>query len=443
MNKIIIEQALKALEIEQLTPMQQETINYATDRRDIILLSPTGSGKTLAYLLPTLLMLEERGKQPGFYSLILVPSRELALQVQRVFTSLKSGYSSVCCYGGHSLSEEKKSLSANDASIVIGTPGRILDHIERENLNTNDIELLIIDEFDKALEFGFHDEMSKIIKLLPRLNRRFLLSATDAEEIPQFTGVGRLRKLNYLNEGEELSTRLEQQIVNSPNKDKLETLYQLLCCFQGESTIVFCNHRDAVDRINDYLKKQHIDSEGFHGGLEQDNRERSLYKFSNGSANVLVSTDLASRGLDIPEVEHVVHYHLPVNEEAFTHRNGRTARWKSTGASYIILHEEETVPEYVTNAVTKFEFPDVLPKPAHSSWATLYIGKGKKDKVNKIDIVGFVYKKGQLNKDEVGRIDVKDHFSYIAVKRNKLPQLLKLVQGEKIKGMKTIFQEAY
>lgn len=442
-NIPIIEQAIKALGIESLTPMQEDTVNHATDKRDVILLSPTGSGKTLAYLLPLLVMLAERGKREGSYALVLAPSRELAVQVNRVFTSLKSGFGSVCCYGGHSMVEEKKSLQANDAAVIIGTPGRILDHIERGNLNTSSIELLTIDEFDKALELGFHEEMSKIIDLLPILNRRFLLSATDAKEIPQFTGVGRVLKLDYLDEKEELEERLDQVIVNSPQKDKLDTLYQLLCTFGGASTIVFCNHREAVDRINSYLVEQKVESEGFHGGMEQDHRERSLYKFSNGTANVLVSTDLASRGLDIPEVQKVVHYHLPVNEEAFTHRNGRTARWQSTGASYIILHGEESVPVYVSGNISTFEFPDYIPAPTRSEWATIYIGKGKKDKVNKIDIVGLFCKKGKLKGEDLGRIDVKDHFAYIAVRRKHVKQLLKLLQGEKIKGSKTIFQEAY
>ncbi len=443
MNKEIIEKAMSAVGIEQLTPMQQKTINHATDKRDIILLSPTGSGKTLAYLLPLLLVLNEQKDSKRLTTLVLVPSRELALQVHRVFVSLKSGYSAVCCYGGHSLVDEKKSLLAGDSAVVIGTPGRILDHIERANLDTSAIDFLIIDEFDKALEFGFHEEMSKIINLLPVLNRRFLLSATDADEIPQFTGVGRLLKLDYLKENANLEERLDQLLVKSPQRDKLETLYQLLCTFDGGSSLVFCNHRESVDRVNEFLKTKKIDSEAFHGGLEQDNRERSLYKFSNGSSQVLVCTDLAARGLDIPEVEHVVHYHMPVNEEAFTHRNGRTARWKSTGASYLILHGEESLPEYITSELAEFSFPENLPLPKPSEWVTLYIGKGKKDKLNKVDIVGFFFKKGKLKKDELGRIDVKDHFAYVAVKRKAVKQLLKLINGEKIKGMKTIFQEAY
>lgn len=443
MNKQLIEQSLSSLGFSQLTPMQENTINHAFDRRDLILLSPTGSGKTLAYLLPLLLNLDKI-KADSIKAMVIVPSRELAIQVYRVFTSLKSKFIATCCYGGHSLADEKRSLLAENTSIVIGTPGRLLDHIGQGNLNTEGIELLVIDEFDKALEFGFHDEMTQIIAQLPNLQQRFLVSATDSEELPNFTGVDkRVLKLNYLEENAQLDERLKLKVVTSPEKDKLETLYKLICTFNGESTIVFCNHRDAVDRINNALKEHNIYSEAFHGGLEQDNRERALYKFSNGSTQVLVSTDLAARGLDIPEVAHIIHYHLPVNEDAFTHRNGRTARWDADGSAYIILHQEESLPEYVTNECEEFKFPSSTPKPIEPLWVTIYVGKGKKDKLNKIDIVGFCYKKGKLHKDDLGRIDVKDHFSYIAVRRTAVKQLLKLIQGEKIKGMKTIFQEAY
>ena len=443
MNRNKIDQALKSVGIEALNPMQEKALEHATDRRDMILLSPTGSGKTLAYLLPLLLILEQKKSLSGFSTLILVPSRELAVQVNRVFTSLKSGYNSVCCYGGHALNVERNALLAGDASVLIGTPGRILDHMYRGNIDTSAIDLLIIDEFDKALEFGFHEEMSDIISLLPVLKRRILLSATDADEIPQFTGVGRMLKLNYLDENQELGERLELMQVHSPNRDKLDTLYNLLCTFGNDSAIVFCNHRDAVDRTNNYLRQKGLISESFHGGLEQDARERALYKFSNGSSYVLVSTDLAARGLDIPQVEHIIHYHLPINEESFTHRNGRTARWEAKGTSYIILHDEEQLPDYIESTIDLFEFPQHIPEPQESDWVTLYIGKGKKDNLNVVDIVGFMHKKGKLGRDELGKVDLKDHFAYVAVKRKKVKQLLQLIHDEKIKGMKTIFQEAY
>ena len=228
----------------------------------------------------------------------------------------------------------------------------------------------------------------------------------------------------------------------SPIKDKLETLYKLLCNLGSQSTLVFCNHRESVDRVGKYLQSQKLPCGIFHGGMEQEDRERSLYKFRNGSCHVLISTDLAARGLDIPDIQNIVHYHMPIQEDGYVHRNGRTARWEAEGNSYIILHGEETLPAYVQEEPETFVLPENMPKPSQPEFVTLYIGKGKKDKINKIDIVGFLFKKGNLNKDEVGRIDVKDHYSFAAISRKKVKQTLNLIRNEKIKGVKTIIEEA-
>lgn len=437
----IIQSALQNLKIESLNPMQEAALEQGTGRKDVILLSPTGSGKTLAYLLPLLLTLKPN--DDSVQVLILVPSRELALQIDTVFRSMGTSWKTCCCYGGHPIAEEKKSIAGNHPAIILGTPGRITDHLSKGNFDPETIETLIIDEFDKSLEFGFHDEMAEIITQLPGLKKRMLLSATDAEEIPQFTGLNRTVKLDFLPEAtEEQENRLKLMKVLSPSKDKIDTLYNLLCSLGSSSSIVFCNHRDAVDRVHKLLEDKKLSAERFHGGMEQPDRERALYKFRNGSCAVLISTDLAARGLDIPGIENVVHYHPPVNEEAYTHRNGRTARWEASGNAYLVLHAEERVPEYISEDIETYEFPETLPKPAKPRWATLYIGKGKKDKLNKIDIVGFLYKKGGMAREDVGQVDVKEHYAFVAVRRSKMKQLLTLVRGEKIKGMKTVIEEA-
>ena len=423
----IIQSVLRNLRIEELNPMQEASLEQATGKKDVILLSPTGSGKTLAYLLPLLLTLKT--DDGSVQVLILVPSRELALQIDSVFKAMGTSWKTCCCYGGHPIAEEKKSILGNHPAIIIGTPGRI--------------HTLIIDEFDKSLEFGFHDEMAEIITQLPGLKKRMLLSATDAEEIPQFTGLNRTVKLNFLPDAsEEQESRLTLMKVISPSKDKIDTLYNLLCTLGSSSSIVFCNHRDAVDRVHKLLAEKKLFAERFHGGMEQPDRERALYKFRNGSCHVLISTDLAARGLDIPEIEHIIHYHLPVNEEAFTHRNGRTARWDATGTSYLVLHAEEKLPTYIPDNIETVALPENAPRPPKSVWTTVYIGKGKKEKLSRIDIAGFLYKKGNLAREDVGAIDVKEHYAFVAVRRAKVKQLLNLIQGEKIKGMKTIIEEA-
>lgn len=437
-NKLI-DDALKSLKIEALNPMQEASLEANKEEKDIILLSPTGSGKTLAFLLP--LLQELKADEEAVQCMILVPSRELALQIDSVFSAMNTGFRACCCYGGHSSAEEKKTILNSHPAVIIGTPGRITDHLSREVIKPETIRILIIDEFDKSLEFGFHDEMAEIISQLPNLKKRILLSATDAEEIPQFTGLERTIKLNFLDE-EVKDERLRMMKVVSPDKDKLETLFKLLCTLGDRSTIVFCNYRESVERVGELLRGKGLYNEIFHGGMEQDDRERALYKFRNGSCHVFVSTDLASRGLDIPEIENIVHYHLPVNEEAYTHRNGRTARWDAEGNSFLIVNSEDRLPEYIADGLEEFVLPQAAPKLSQPVWLTLYIGKGKKDKLNKIDIVGFLFKKGNLGKEDIGRIDIKDHYAFVAIKRKKAKQLLTLIQGEKIKGMKTIIEEA-
>ena len=435
-----ITQALVHLKISSLNPMQESAIESWREGKDLILLSPTGSGKTLAYLLPLLETLKPEAK--GVQAVVLVPSRELALQIDQVFKSMNTPYKVMSCYGGRPAMEEHRTMKGINPSVIIGTPGRMNDHLSKQNFEAADVQTLIIDEFDKCLEFGFQEEMATVIGQLPRLKRRYLLSATDAEEIPRFTGLNQTLKLNFLSEEEPISQRIHIYKVMSPIKDKLETLYQLLCTLGSKSTLVFCNHRESVERVGKYLQSQKYPCGVFHGGMEQDDRERALYKFRNGSCHVLISTDLAARGLDIPEIENIVHYHMPIQEDGYIHRNGRTARWEAEGNSYIILHPEEQLPAYIQETPDIFNLPEVIPSPSQPDFVTIYIGKGKKDKINKIDIVGFLAKKGNLKKEEIGRIDVKDHYAFVAVLRKKIKEVLKNIRNEKIKGVKTIVEEA-
>lgn len=435
-----IQTILKNLNIEQLNVMQQTAVDAYKDGHDIILLSPTGSGKTLAYLIPLVTSLKKDVE--GVQAVVLVPSRELALQIEQVFKSMGTGFAVMSCYGGRPAMDEHRTMKGIKPSVIIGTPGRMNDHLEKQNIDGSAVRLLVIDEFDKCLEFGFQDEMAEVIGKLPKLKRRFLLSATDAEEIPHFTGVGKNIRLNFLNGEEQVSDRLRIYRVESPVKDKLETLYKLVCSLGAEPTLVFCNHRESVDRVGKYLHSMKVYCETFHGGMEQDDRERALYKFRNGSCHIFISTDLAARGLDISGIKNVVHYHLPVAEDGFIHRNGRTARWDAEGNAFVILHAEERLPEYLPESMEEYVLPEKTPQPSLPEFVTLYIGKGKKDKINKIDIVGFLFKKGGLNKEDVGRVDVKDHFAFAAISRKKFKQTLKLIQGEKIKGVKALIEVA-
>lgn len=433
--------ALEAMKIVQLNPMQEAAIDAWSEGKDLVLLSPTGSGKTLAYLLPLLGRLQPDVE--GVQAVVLVPSRELALQTEQVFKSMNTSFKAVSCYGGRPAMDEHRTLKGVRPALVIATPGRMNDHLGKGNIDASAIRTLVIDEFDKSLELGFHDEMESVISRLPSLRRRFLLSATDADEIPLFAGVGNQAiRLDFLCEEEQIPSRIRLHVVHSPEKDKLGALGDLLCTFGEESTLVFVNYREAVERVGKYLQSAGISCCMFHGGMEQPDRERALYRFCNGSCHVFVCTDLAARGLDIPHIDNVVHYHLPANEDGYIHRNGRTARWEAEGNAFLLIHSEEKVPEYVRDTPEEYLLPANPPKPKPAKWATIYIGKGKKDKLSKGDIMGFLSKKGGLNRDDVGRIDVKEHYAFVAILRKKLAHTLNLVRGEKIKGMKTLFEEA-
>ena len=458
-----VQKILNKLRIEQLNEMQQHAAEAILGSDgDVVLLSPTGSGKTLAYLLPLIQLINgqcsmDNGQWPT--ALVITPGRELALQSDNVLKNMGCGLRSTACYGGRAAMDEHKVLKEVKPQIVFGTPGRLNDHLDKENIARYGIRYLVIDEFDKCLEMGFQAEMQKLIKSLPGLQRRILLSATNAEEIPGFVNMSKKGTLiDFLPEEEQTSERVTLYEVRSEEKDKLGTLKQLLLSFGDESSIVFLNYRNAVERVSDYLKEEGFTISSFHGGMDQRQREDQLYRFSNGSANVLVATDLASRGLDIPDIQNIIHYHLPESEDGYIHRVGRTARWDATGNTFFILNSEEHIPEYVIDhSPLNIEHYDPAQKMFNGQssivngqssmvnvptpkMTTLYIGKGKKDKISKGDIVGFLCKNGGLKADEIGRIDVKDRYAYVAIKREKLKQVLRQTQGEKIKGIKTVVE---
>jgi len=436
-----IQKILTKLRITELNEMQQHAVEAILGSDgDVVLLSPTGTGKTLAYLLPLVQQID--ATKDELQALVITPGRELALQSDNVLKSMGCGLRSMACYGGRPTMDEHRVLKEVRPHIIFGTPGRLNDHLDKENIQRYGIRWLVIDEFDKCLEMGFHAEMQKLIKSLPGLERRILLSATNAEQIPQFVNMAKKGTLiDFLPEEEQTSKRVTLYEVRSPQKDKLETLKQLLLGFGDESSIVFLNYRNAVERVSDYLKEQGFTISCFHGGLDQRQREDQLYRFSNGSANILVATDLASRGLDIPDIQNIIHYHLPESEDGYIHRVGRTARWDASGRTFFILNSEESIPEYVEGDIVEYTATESqYTVPALPRMATIYIGKGKKDKISKGDIVGFLCKKGGLTSDEIGRIDVKDRYTYAAVKREKQQQLLRQTQGEKIKGVKTILE---
>lgn len=428
---------LKNLSIAALNEMQVDVIEKATASSNLMLLAPTGSGKTLAFLIPLINQLRPDVKK--VQALIVAPSRELSLQIEQVFRMMKTSYKVSCCYGGHSVKIEQNSL-ADAPAVVIGTPGRLADHISRKSFDASTIKLVVLDEFDKSLQMGFHKELMVIFEALNGKQRHLLTSATRMDVWPEFLPFAKPETLNYLKD--EVESKLKLKLVRTNSTDKVETLMRLVAGFNQEVCLVFCNHRDAVERISGLLAQSKFEHGILHGAMEQIDREKNLIKFRGGAHNTLIATDLASRGLDIPEIRHVVHYQLPPQQEAFLHRNGRTARMHADGKAYLVLAIDETIPAYIDKPIEEVKVSNKLRLPPPPAFACLYISAGKKDKISKGDIVGLLTKKGGLQSTDIGLIATLDYSSYVAVKRTLVDQVLTGIKNEKLKNIKVKIEVA-
>lgn len=428
-EKEILANIASRLSIAGLNPMQQRMAQLPTTGT-VTLIAPTGSGKTIAFAIP---LLKSMGPADGrVRAVVMAPSRELVIQIFEVIRPIATGLKTVAFYGGHPMQEEVNSLAVTP-DIIVATPGRLLDHIKRGQLDLSGVRTLVLDEYDKALELGFADEMKRVCRRLTSVSFIILTSATVLAELPPYLPASKRTEL--IDFSESTSPRRQMQIVHvpSPVRDKLDTLIDLLRSLSDGRVIVFANHRESVERIHAALRKAGLPAGIYHGGLEQRDRENAVELLNNGTTPILVSTDLGSRGLDIAELSAVVHYHLPPSVEAWTHRNGRTARQDAEGEVYIITTDDETIPEYV-------EWDrDYVPqgksdKPITSSVATLYFNVGKKEKISRGDIVGFLIAKGGLEAGQIGRIALRDHSALVAVPRNDAKRLVKALAPEKIKN---------
>jgi len=416
------------LGIAKLNPMQEEALLAITSAPNTVLLSPTGTGKTVAFLLPTLRALDVHCENVQL--VILVPSRELAIQIEQVIREMGTGYKANAVYGGRPFSKDKVELAHNPA-ILIGTPGRVADHLRRETFSVEGITTLVLDEFDKSLEIGFEAEMREIIEHLPKIKKRVLTSATQGVEIPKFAGVLDPLVIDYLGTQK---PKLAIKKVLAPQKDKLHTLVDLLYHIGNEPGIIFCNFKDTIQFVSEFLEEYNIPHGLFYGGLEQLERERALIKFRNGTHQIIIATDLAARGLDIPELNFIIHYQLPLKAEEFTHRNGRTARMNAQGTAYVLQWEKEHTPEFITTTeVVKLKDKQTA---IQSNWATLFISGGRRDKISKGDIAGLFFKQGNLKSDELGVIELKRDCAFVAVPKDKVKRVIEKTNNMRLKKKK-------
>ncbi len=419
---------LSKLGIEQLNPMQLAAQKAIETSKEVILLSPTGTGKTLAFLLPLIQQLDATVEE--IQLLIIVPSRELAIQIEQVMREMGTGLKVNAVYGGRAGSKDRIEIKHRPA-VLVGTPGRVADHLRREAFDTSQIRTAVLDEFDKSLEIGFESEMKDILSLLPKVDKMILTSATYGVEIPRFVGLKSPVMVDFL---EEKVTNLQIKQVLSPTKDKLETLLDLIAHLGGQNGIIFCNFKDSIDRVSDFLAEHEISHGTFHGGMEQTDRERSLIKFRNGTHQILLATDLAARGIDVPEIRFIIHYHLPLRGEEFIHRNGRTARMNSAGTAYVLHYEKDRLPDFIGNLPIEKLTEAQLPGP--SEWSTLFVSGGRKDKISKGDVAGLFFKQGNLDKDQLGVIELKTDCAFVGVKTATLEKLLPKVTNMKLKEKK-------
>ncbi|MGV8114489.1 MAG: DEAD/DEAH box helicase [Lentimicrobium sp.] len=419
---------IKRLGIQELNELQLKSLELVRPGANLVLISRTGSGKTLAFLLPLLRIISP--DHTGPQAMIITPSRELALQIEGVFRKMQTGYRITALYGGHAVRTERNNL-IEPAALLVGTPGRIADHLRRGHFDPEGIKSLVLDEFDKSLELGFEKEMAFIISKLAGLHTRMLTSATRMEDIPAFTGVINPVLLDFTIADEQIN--LGVNIVKAEGNDKLEALFRLICHLGNDPALIFCNHREAVERISSLLRMRGGVHGIYHGGMEQDARELALIRFRNGTHHTLITTDLAARGLDIPEIRHVIHYQLPVNETVWVHRNGRTARMHASGEAWMMLAAEENAPAFVTGVSGPVLLPEEAGLPGFPEYETLYLSLGRKDKISRGDIAGFLIQQGGLKADDLGQISVSDHASYAAVKRKLCRKLLADLKGRPLK----------
>lgn len=424
------------MNIEELNAMQRNMLDAASASGDILLLSPTGSGKTLAFLLYLLKILKAPCNR--VQAVIIAPTRELVQQIYGVARTIMTGYKITALYGGHDVADEKASLAVTP-DVIIATPGRLLDHSQRANIELLDVSYLVLDEFDKALELGFEKDMAKIISRMKNVSRLILTSATLLEVYPDFIKPKNLRVFNYLADSKDLRRRLRIHRIDSDARDKLDTLRRLLIDIMptgSEKTIIFVNYRQSAERVAESLRKLGADPGLYTGALDQHDREKALALFNNGTRPLLVTTDLAARGLDISEVKNIIHYHQPLTAESYIHRNGRTARVDASGDAYLIIGPDEDVQEFISFDDTRYLGDKPESRIPPSKVSTLYISAGRKEKISRGDVVGFLVNSGGLEAQQIGAINVYDHYILVAIPRSEAKRVLQTITPLKIKGKK-------
>lgn len=434
---------LTSLGYKEMTTIQAMVLPTALEGKDVIAQAKTGSGKTATFALPLLAKLNPR--HFGAQALVLCPTRELATQVATEIRRLirhQQNIKIVILCGGQSIGPQIGSLE-HGAHIIVGTPGRIKDHLRKKTLNLGQISTLVLDEADRMLDMGFFDDIESIIKETPKSRQTLLFSATYPEHIETLSG-------RFQKDPEKISapslheeTQLRQLFYLTKRSRKLESLGTLLGHYQPESAIVFCHTKDTTREVSAHLKENDIPALALNGDLEQRDRDQVLIQFRQQSCRILVATDVAARGLDINDLPAVINYDLPKDPESYVHRIGRTGRAGKQGLAVSLLadrerHKLESIgnfqdSEYDVTPIESLNNKSTMPTP---DYVTLCISAGRKEKVRPGDILGALTGDAGIKGNAVGNITVSDYAAYVAVETTVATEAVKQLAAGKIKGRK-------
>jgi ATP-independent RNA helicase DbpA len=435
-------EAVTRLGFEQMTPIQAETLPHLLAGRDVIAQARTGSGKTAAFGLGLLSRLSEGNE--GIQALVLTPTRELADQVSRDLRRLAQclpGIKILTLCGGTPLAPQAASL-LQPPDIIVGTPGRILDHLGKRTLDLDGLSMLVLDEADRMLDMGFGDDITDIVAKMPRTRQTLLFSATYPDDIRAISGRVQRDPVEIAVQTTHSEENIEQRFYDVAAEHKIEAISHLLRQLQPASALVFCNTRIACREVSKALRSEGFPALALHGELEQRDREEVLVRFGNHSCTVLVATDVAARGLDIKELPVVISHELSPDPDVNVHRVGRTGR---AGGSGLALHL--CAPEEMQRAR---QISDTLDRPAQwerftptshmgvpaadARMATLRIDGGRKDKLRPGDILGALTGDAGLAGDAVGRIDIFDTRAYVAIQKGLAGRAMTRLRNGKIKN---------
>lgn len=454
--------ALKNLGFKNPSEVQKEVIPEMLKKKDIVVKSQTGSGKTASFGIPLCELINE--EENIVKALVLVPTRELAMQVKEDISNIGrlKKIRSAAIFGKQPFNEQVRELKQR-VHIVCGTPGRVIDHIKRGNLDTSNIEYVVIDEADKMLNMGFIDQIGEVLSSLPSKKNIALFSATIPSEIEGLY-------LKYMNEPEVLNIKskvfnkekISERYLVSRREDKFKALLKLLYSYTDESAIVFCNTKDSVKNLSALLKKEKIKVNELHGDMDQKERLKVMESFKNKDFKVLVATDIAARGIHISHITNVFNYEVPMEKESYVHRIGRSGRGEKNGLAITLtsLGEKrflDDIQEYIGYKIEEIFLPvyeKVIEgrkkffedqkdsygnnvrskKSVHSEVAKIHINAGKKKKIRNIDILGALCNLDGLSGEDIGIIDVQDSFSFVDILNGKGDYILSRHKEIKVKG---------